>query len=62
MTWIQDIFDPERRTWEDFYRNRWSSDRVVRSTHGVNCTGSCSWNIHVKNGSSVQVSAAASND
>jgi len=50
MTWIQDIFDPKRRTWEDFYRNRWSSDRVVRSTHGVNCTGSCSWNIHVKNG------------
>jgi len=50
MSWIQDIFDPKRRTWEDFYRNRWSSDRVVRSTHGVNCTGSCSWNIHVKNG------------
>ncbi len=50
MTWIQDIFDPQRRTWEDFYRNRWASDRIVRSTHGVNCTGSCSWNIHVKNG------------
>ncbi|MBL8861196.1 MAG: nitrate reductase subunit alpha [Planctomycetes bacterium] len=50
MSWIKDIFDPERRSWEDFYRNRWSSDRVVRSTHGVNCTGSCSWNIHVKNG------------
>lgn len=50
MTWIKDIFSPERRSWEDFYRNRWSSDRVVRSTHGVNCTGSCSWDIHVKNG------------
>jgi nitrate reductase alpha subunit len=23
---------------------------VVRSTHGVNCTGSCSWKIHVKDG------------
>ena len=23
---------------------------MVRSTHGVNCTGSCSWNIYVKNG------------
>ena len=25
-----------------FYRQRFSHDRVVRSTHGVNCTGSCS--------------------
>ena len=24
--------------------------RVVRSTHGVNCTGSCSWKIYVKGG------------
>ncbi|GAD83585.1 nitrate reductase subunit alpha [Nocardia asteroides NBRC 15531] len=31
-----------------FYRNRWSHDKVVRSTHGVNCTGSCSWKIYVK--------------
>jgi nitrate reductase alpha subunit len=50
MTWIKDIFAPEQRTWEDFYRNRWSYDKVVRSTHGVNCTGSCSWNIYVKQG------------
>ncbi|MHA0855433.1 nitrate reductase subunit alpha [Paenibacillus sp. CMAA1364] len=38
------------RSWEDMYRNRWSHDKVVRSTHGVNCTGSCSWKIFVKNG------------
>ncbi|XKK19486.1 hypothetical protein HFP67_26385 [Bacillus sp. CB102A.1] len=25
-------------------------DKVIRSTHGVNCTGSCSWNIYVKDG------------
>ena len=50
MSWIRDVFDPQQRTWEDFYRHRWSYDKVVRSTHGVNCTGSCSWNIHVKNG------------
>lgn len=31
-----------------FYRDRWSHDKVVRSTHGVNCTGSCSWKIYVK--------------
>jgi hypothetical protein len=29
---------------------RWAHDKVVRSTHGVNCTGSCSWNIFVKDG------------
>ncbi|HUJ12694.1 MAG TPA: molybdopterin-dependent oxidoreductase, partial [Thermoanaerobaculia bacterium] len=50
MTWIQDLFSPESRSWEDTYRNRWAHDRVVRSTHGVNCTGGCSWNIHVKQG------------
>ena len=33
-----------------FYRDRWSHDRVVRSTHGVNCTGSCSWDVYVKDG------------
>jgi nitrate reductase alpha subunit len=30
-----------------FYRERWRHDKVVRSTHGVNCTGSCSWNHHL---------------
>ncbi len=40
----------EARQWEDGYRNRWAHDKVVRSTHGVNCTGSCSWKIHVKQG------------
>ncbi|MBS9535569.1 nitrate reductase subunit alpha [Mycobacterium sp. M1] len=33
-----------------FYRDRWAHDKVVRSTHGVNCTGSCSWKIFVKDG------------
>ncbi len=33
-----------------FYRDRWAHDKVVRSTHGVNCTGSCSWQIYVKDG------------
>ena len=36
--------------WEDSYRMRWQYDKIVRSTHGVNCTGSCSWKIYVKNG------------
>ncbi|GAB2841380.1 nitrate reductase subunit alpha [Actinocorallia aurea] len=33
-----------------FYRDRWSYDKIVRSTHGVNCTGSCSWKVYVKDG------------
>jgi len=40
----------ENRTWEKGYRQRWQHDKIVRSTHGVNCTGSCSWKIYVKNG------------
>ncbi|MGZ8647089.1 MAG: nitrate reductase subunit alpha [Solirubrobacteraceae bacterium] len=38
------------RDWESAYRDRWRHDKVVRSTHGVNCTGSCSWNVYVKDG------------
>ena len=40
----------EGRDWENSYRARWQYDKIVRSTHGVNCTGSCSWKIYVKNG------------
>ncbi|GGZ94333.1 nitrate reductase subunit alpha [Ignatzschineria ureiclastica] len=40
----------EDRRWEDGYRQRWQHDKIVRSTHGVNCTGSCSWRIFVKSG------------
>ena len=38
------------RKWEDAYRHRWQHDKIARSTHGVNCTGSCSWKIYVKGG------------
>ncbi len=44
------IVTNEDRSWEDAYRARWQHDKIVRSTHGVNCTGSCSWKIYVKNG------------
>jgi nitrate reductase alpha subunit len=50
IPWIEDEVDPQSRSWEEFYRNRWQHDKVVRSTHGVNCTGGCTWQIHVKNG------------
>lgn len=41
---------PRPRDSEDIYRKRWQHDKIVRSTHGVNCTGSCSWKIYVKDG------------
>jgi nitrate reductase alpha subunit len=44
------ITTAEDRSWEDTYRRRWQSDKIVRSTHGANCTGSCSWKIYVKGG------------
>ncbi|MGY2498868.1 hypothetical protein, partial [Klebsiella pneumoniae] len=28
----------EGRDWENSYRARWQYDKIVRSTHGVNCT------------------------
>nr|WP_300339303.1 nitrate reductase subunit alpha [Actinomyces sp.] len=33
-----------------FYRRRWSHDKMVHSTHGVNCTGSCAWEVYVTDG------------
>jgi complex iron-sulfur molybdoenzyme family reductase subunit alpha len=51
-----DIFDldPLRtypyRGWESLYRRQFAWDRVVRSTHSANCTGSCSWKVYVKDG------------
>ncbi len=50
MSWIRDIVDPKARLWEEMYRNRWQHDYTVRSTHGVNCTGGCSWMVYVKDG------------
>ena len=50
ITWSKDETNAGLRKWEEFYRNRWQHDKIVRSTHGVNCTGGCSWQIYVKNG------------
>ncbi len=44
------ILEEKSRSWEKMYRDRWAHDKVVRTTHGVNCTGSCSWKVFVKNG------------
>ncbi|MCP3856865.1 MAG: nitrate reductase subunit alpha [Actinomycetia bacterium] len=48
--WIQETVGPAERKWEEFYRNRFQHDKRVRTTHGVNCTGSCSWEVFVKDG------------
>lgn len=48
--WIEEKVNPSERKWEEFYRNRFQHDKRVRTTHGVNCTGSCSWEVFVKDG------------
>ncbi|GIW38960.1 MAG: nitrate reductase subunit alpha [Meiothermus sp.] len=48
--WIKELEAPTERKWEEFYRNRFAHDKRVRTTHGVNCTGSCSWEVFVKDG------------
>ncbi|QTX03861.1 nitrate reductase subunit alpha [Agromyces archimandritae] len=47
---LRSVFLEGGRKGDVFYRDRWSHDKVVRSTHGVNCTGSCSWKVYVKDG------------
>lgn len=47
------------RGWEDLYRDQFSWDKVVRSTHSVNCTGSCSWKVYVKDGIMLREEQAA---
>lgn len=44
------VLNPMDRDSEKIYRRRWQHDKTVRTTHGVNCTGSCSWKVHVKDG------------
>jgi len=48
--WSKEKISPTERKWEEFYRNRFQHDKRVRTTHGVNCTGSCSWEVFVKDG------------
>jgi nitrate reductase alpha subunit len=48
--WTKETIEPVERKWEEFYRNRHQHDKRVRTTHGVNCTGGCSWEVFVKDG------------
>lgn len=35
--------------WESLYREQLDYDYFGRTTHSVNCTGSCTWKVYVKN-------------
>jgi nitrate reductase / nitrite oxidoreductase, alpha subunit len=56
-------FDPLKsypyRGWESLYREQFAWDKVVRSTHSANCTGSCSWMVYVKDGVMLREEQAA---
>jgi DMSO reductase family type II enzyme molybdopterin subunit len=43
---------PPYDDWRDVYRERWAWDKVVRSSHWVNCwyQAHCAWNVYVKDG------------
>jgi anaerobic selenocysteine-containing dehydrogenase len=36
-------------SWEDFYRDRLSFEKKVRTTDTPNCTGACGFNVYVRN-------------
>ncbi|HXQ20198.1 MAG TPA: molybdopterin-dependent oxidoreductase, partial [Candidatus Acidoferrales bacterium] len=42
---------PTYRQWEDIYRQKWTWDKITKSTHiRTNCIAACSWNLYVKDG------------
>jgi nitrate reductase alpha subunit len=46
------VASPRYGDWRDVYRERWAWDKVVRSSHWVNCwyQAHCAWNVYVKDG------------
>lgn len=44
------LTENKARPWEDGYRNILKGERVVRTVNMPNCTGSCAWNVVVKDG------------
>ena len=41
----------EYRDWRDVWKERWTWDKVVHSSHArANCVSTCSWNVFVKQG------------
>lgn len=50
---LEKVREPEGkypyRNWENLYREQLSYDSYGRTTHSVNCAGSCTWKVYVKN-------------
>jgi anaerobic selenocysteine-containing dehydrogenase len=46
----QEVLDQPYGLWEDLMRQKWTWDRVVHGSRGINCTGHCAFNIYVKDG------------
>jgi len=46
------VAPPRYGDWRDVYAERWKWDKVVRSSHWVNCwyQAHCAWNVYVKDG------------
>jgi DMSO reductase family type II enzyme molybdopterin subunit len=46
------VAPPAYGDWRDVYHERWTWDRIVRSTHFVNCwyQAHCAWDVYVKDG------------
>ncbi|MBW2240591.1 MAG: molybdopterin-dependent oxidoreductase [Deltaproteobacteria bacterium] len=51
-TEIAAVAPPIFGDWRDIYRTRWTWDKVVRSSHWVNCwyQAHCAWDVYVKDG------------
>ncbi len=46
----QPAMDSVYGRWEDLMREKWTWDKVVHGSRGLNCTGHCAMNVYVKNG------------
>lgn len=50
---LEKVHDPigeyPYKRWEALYREQWKYDSYGRTTHSINCSGSCTWKVYVKN-------------
>jgi DMSO reductase family type II enzyme molybdopterin subunit len=46
----QNTLEQAYGAWEDVMRKKWTWDKVVHGSRGINCTGHCAFNIYVKDG------------
>jgi len=46
---VHSVSRPEYRNWQDLYRQTWTWDKVLVSTHAdLNCIGNCVWKLYIK--------------